>query len=150
MILATVGTHAQPFERFFAIVEAAQELGHEVVVQHGTTPPPRGVAHAVAFMSYEELVAYANEAQAVITHGGVGSILTASRAGHRPLVVARLRRYDDHQAELTRRLAELGDIVTVESAGEVPGALARVTASHQRVEREPTVLHHAVRAALLA
>ena len=50
MILATVGTHAQPFERFFAIVEAAQELGHEVVVQHGTTPPPRGVAHAVAFM----------------------------------------------------------------------------------------------------
>lgn len=82
MILATVGTHAQPFERFFAIVEAAQELGHEVVVQHGTTPPPRGVAHAVAFIPYEELVAYANEAQAVITHGGVGSILTASRAGH--------------------------------------------------------------------
>jgi UDP-N-acetylglucosamine transferase subunit ALG13 len=154
VILATVGTHAQPFERFFAIVEAAQGLGHEVVVQHGTNPLPRGVAHAVAFMPYEELLAYVNEAEAVITHGGVGSILTASRAGHRPLVVARLRRYgehvDNHQAELTRRLEELGHIVTVESAGKVPGALARVTASHQRVEREPTVLHHAVRAALLA
>jgi len=154
VIFATVGTHAQPFGRFFAIVDAARRLGHEVVVQHGTNPPPRDIARAVAFMSFDEVAAHVEEAHAVITHAGVGSILTARRAGHRPLVVARLRRYgehvDDHQEELTRRLVELGHVVAVTAAEEVPGALARATAGQQRSDGEPKALHLAVRAALLS
>lgn len=154
MIFATVGTHAQPFERFFAIVDAARELGHDVVVQHGANPPPREVARGVAFMPFDEVVAHMEQADAVITHAGVGSILTARRAGHRPLVVARLRRFgehvDDHQDELTRRLEALGHVEALRAPDEVPGALARVTAGHRGAEHEPNALHLAVRDALLS
>lgn len=154
MIFATVGTHAQPFGRFFAIVDAVRELGHELVVQHGTNPPPRQIERAAPFMAFDELVAHVEEAEAVITHAGVGSILTARRAGHRPLVVARLRRHgehvDDHQDELTRRLAQLGHVVALKAVEEVPAALARATAAHQRARHGPNALHIAVREALLS
>lgn len=154
MIFATVGTHAQPFARFFTIVQAVQELGHEVVLQYGHNPAPRNLPSARAFMPYQEIVAHVEAADAVMTHAGVGSLLTARRAGHCPIVLARLRRHgehvDDHQDELTRRLAPLGHVLLVDDPTQVAQALARATASRTPQELATTPLHGAVRAALSA
>jgi len=105
-------------------------------------------------MSFGEIAVHARAADAVITHAGVGSVLTARRAGHRPLVVARLRCYgehvDDHQVELVRRLAGTDQVLAISTPDELPGALADAAGRRESHEFQPTRLHAAVRAALLS
>ena len=114
MIVATVGTHGQSFPRFFEIV---RELDDDVLLQHGEGPAPLGFDNAVSFLPFDELMARMRAADAVVTHAGVGSVLSARRAGHVPVVVPRLRELgehvDDHQAEFTHTLEEAGEVVAV-------------------------------------
>lgn len=154
MIFATVGTHGQPFERMLAGLERLPDVG-DVVVQYGTGRPPRGVRHAVDFMSFEEITRNLEAADVVITHAGVGSILCARRVGHLPIVVPRLRaldeHVDDHQLELTRALADRGEVEPVLEDEEIADALDRVPPRLQapRIGQSTADLAAAVRAALL-
>lgn len=152
MILATVGTHGQPFARFLTLL---REIDDEVVLQYGHNPAPEGFAKAAAFLSFDEMVAHMHAAEAVVTHAGVGSILCARDAGHVPVVVPRLRRFgehvDDHQAELTRTLEERGHVVAVWDEHGLPEAVRAATVRRNggyRLGERP--LHAAVRSALLA
>jgi len=125
VICVTVGTHQQPFQR---LLDALTDLPpDELVVQFGYGSPPPGVARASAFMSFSETLDHISKADVVVTHAGVGSILCARRVGHVPIVVPRLRRYgehvDDHQAELTRALAEEGLVVPVWDTDRLTEAL---------------------------
>lgn len=113
MIFVTVGTHHQPFKR---LLDALNQLGDELVVQYGPGEPP-AAQHAEPFMPFDEMLERFREADTVITHAGVGSIICASREGHVPLVVPRRHdlgeHVDDHQVELTRALAQRGSVVAV-------------------------------------
>jgi UDP-N-acetylglucosamine transferase subunit ALG13 len=115
VIFVTVGTHHQPFERLLSALSALD--GDELVVQHGPGEPPPGVGRAEAYMPFDEVQRNLREADAVITHAGVGSILCAIREGHTPLVVPRRHdlgeHVDDHQAELTRALEGRGGVIAV-------------------------------------
>ena len=125
----------------------------ELVVQHGFSPRPQRARRAVAFMPFDEMVACFEAANVVITHAGVGSVLSAVRAGHTPIVVPRLRRLgehvDDHQVELTRALAEHRAVTPVWDVRELPEAVASYP-----VRRDPythdgeLAIHYAVGAAL--
>ena len=63
-------------------------------------------------------------ADVVVTHAGVGSILTCLRLGRTPLVVPRQSRFgehvDDHQVELTRALADDGKVIPVWDVADLP------------------------------
>lgn len=150
MIFVTVGTHHQPFTR---LLDALGELDRgELTVQYGPGEPPPGVARAVAFMPFEEMVECFREANAVITHAGVGSILCARREGHTPLVVPRRHdlgeHVDEHQAELTRALEERGSVVAVWDAADL-AELLRTAPPRRTVEvAEEPALCGSVRAAL--
>jgi UDP-N-acetylglucosamine transferase subunit ALG13 len=127
MIFATTGT-CEPFDRMLQALDPL-ELDEELVVQHGISPVrPRG-ALCVAFLAYPDLVAYVRSARVVVTHGGVGSILTALANGKRPVVVPRLagrgEAVDDHQVELARKLAGTGVIELVEDADQLAAALGK-------------------------
>ena len=115
MIFVTVGTHHQPFGRLLDGLGALP--GESLVVQHGCGPAPPAVAYAVAFMPFDEMLRYFESCELVITHAGVGSIVAATRAGHVPIVVPRLKRFgehvDDHQEQLTRALVASGKVVPV-------------------------------------
>ena len=150
MIFATVGTHGQPFERLIRALESLP--GDDLVVQHGHSRPPRGVAHAAAFMPFPEVLERIEAADAVIMHAGVGTILCARRAGHTPLVVPRQRRHgehvDDHQVELARALGEREAVIAVwepERLGERLGSVPPRRAPEALGEKP---IHAAVRAAL--
>lgn len=114
MIFVTVGTHHQPFQRLLGALGGLEE---ELVVQYGPGCPPKNAARAEAYMPFDEILACFQAADRVITHAGVGSILLATREGHVPLVVPRQHELgehvDDHQAELTRALAERGRVIAV-------------------------------------
>jgi len=128
VIFVTVGTHHQPFERLLSALERLPE--QELTVQFGTGTPPRSASAAAAFMGFDEVLSHLERARVVITHAGVGSILSAVRLGHTPIVVARRRRFgehvDDHQAELTRALASRGGVVAVWDVATLSDALAAV------------------------
>ena len=150
MIFATVGTHGQPFTRF---LDALASLDGDVVVQYGHNEPPAGVYVATAFLPFDELCSYMHDADVVVTHAGVGSILCARQAGHVPVVVPRLHRFgehvDDHQTELVSALAADGHVVPVWDIAELPAAVARAGRCTD-VHRAENPLHAAVRHALLA
>ena len=121
MIFVTVGS-AEPFDR---LVDAVATLGRdaELVVQNGASAPPRGSARSVPFMSFDECLAHIREAQVVVTHAGVGTVLNVLSQGKRPIVVPRLRVFgealDDHQLHFARRLGAAGLVVHVEDLGRL-------------------------------
>jgi UDP-N-acetylglucosamine transferase subunit ALG13 len=150
LIFVTVGTHHDPFER---LLGALGELdGSELVVQYGPGAPPPGVARAEAYLPFEQMVEYFREAEKVITHAGVGSILCARREGHTPLVVPRRHdlgeHVDEHQAELTRALAARGSVVAVWDLAELPTLLAEVPPRRAVTAAVEPPLCPSVRAAL--
>jgi UDP-N-acetylglucosamine transferase subunit ALG13 len=150
LIFVTVGTHHDPFER---LLGALGELdGSELVVQYGPGAPPPGVARAEAFLPFEQMVEYFREAEKVITHAGVGSILGARREGHTPLVVPRRHdlgeHVDEHQAELTRALAARGSVLALWDVAELPRLLAQVPPRQAVTEAVEPPLCPKVRAAL--
>ena len=151
MIFVTVGTHRAPFAR---LMEALGALpAHELVVQHGYSPPPPGVREAVDFLGFGDVLDRIRAADVVVMHAGVGSILLARREGHLPIVVPRLHRrgehVDDHQVELTEALAVEGQVIPAWETTDLAAAVAFVPP--RGAPRPPSAgpLHHAVRAVML-
>lgn len=135
MIVVTVGASQFPFDRLLHAVDAL-ELDEELVVQHGASAARPRAARCKAFMPRDELAGHIRNARAVVSHGGIGSVLTALAEGKRPLVIPRLARYgetvDDHQVESTRRLATAGLVTPVYDPADLAGAL-EATASTEAV-----------------
>jgi UDP-N-acetylglucosamine--N-acetylmuramyl-(pentapeptide) pyrophosphoryl-undecaprenol N-acetylglucosamine transferase len=112
LIFATVGTHEQPFPRFVELVlSLAGDM--RVVIQHGHTAPlaVRDVEWR-QWLEPSEVGLLMAEATILVTHAGVGTIVEALRAGHRPIVIPRRRHFgehvDDHQLQVVRELTLLG------------------------------------------
>ena len=151
MIFVTVGTHHQPFER---LLNGLSALDDELVVQFGPGAPPPGVERAQAFMSFDAMLECFREADKVITHAGVGSILCATREGHLPLVVPRRsdlgEHVDDHQVELTRALDERGRVISVWDVENLRESVAGAPSRQAPSLVEEPALCASVREALLS
>lgn len=151
MIFVTLGTHQQPFGR---LIDALSALpSGELVVQHGHSPGPRSARVAIPFLPFSEVLEHIDAAETVITHAGVGSILCATRAGHTPIVVPRLKRHgehvDDHQLELTAALAERDMVIAAQDLGELAETVRRAPPRRPEPIEPPRPLHDALRAAIL-
>jgi UDP-N-acetylglucosamine transferase subunit ALG13 len=126
VIFVTVGTYDAPFDRLLAAL-AEVDVDEPLVIQCGHSAiRPRG-AECLEFMPFEAIVAHAQRARVVVAHAGVGSVLVALTAGHRPILVPRLRAYgeavDDHQLEFARKLADIGLARLVEDPAGLGEAL---------------------------
>lgn len=145
MIFVTLGTHEQPFGRALDLV-AALARRDRLFVQHGTTPPRLSLSGVewTDYLDWEPLFACMRDADVVITHAGVGSAVTAIRAGKKPVLLPRLARYgehvDDHQLQLAERLAEFGLAVVCMPEAQLDGLVAEARESTSPVsvgERSP-------------
>lgn len=121
MIFVTVGT-CEPFDRLMRAVDELS-IDEPVFVQTGLSTTIPHEAETVDFLPYERLVGLVREARLVVTHAGVGTILTALLNGVQPVVVPRLKRYgdavDDHQLELAERLESLQLVRLVREADDL-------------------------------
>jgi UDP-N-acetylglucosamine transferase subunit ALG13 len=151
LIFVTVGTHHQPFDRLLNALAALD--GDELVVQYGPAEPPPGVTRAKAYMPFDSMLECFREADAVVTHAGVGSILCARREGHTPLVVPRRHdlgeHVDEHQAELTRALEARGSVVAIWEIDELAEKVAAAPPRRTSTDAGEAPLCGSVRAALL-
>ena len=156
MIFVTLGTHEQPFARALDLVAELEFEEEEVLVQYGATPARSDLTNVkwVDYLEWDALTQTMRRAEVVISHAGVGSAVTAIRAGKKPVVVPRLARLgehvDDHQLQLAERLAQR-ELALVCGLGE---SLSGVV-DEARTSRAPTLatgrsqLHRAVAEAAL-
>jgi UDP-N-acetylglucosamine transferase subunit ALG13 len=112
-IFASVGNATQPFDRFLRMVdEAAARVKLPALVQTGAGAYRPRHADTVGFVGREEFDRLCLAADHVITHAGVGSVMTAVRLGKVPIVVPRRRDLgevvNDHQFELAAELSKMG------------------------------------------
>ena len=129
MIFVSVGTHEAPFDRLLRAVGELR-LDEELVVQFG--PSAVRCERATTefdYLPFEQMVELVRRARVVVTHAGVGSVMLALSNDKRPVVMARLRAFDehvdDHQLELARRLADAGLVDLVGDAADLADAVAR-------------------------
>jgi UDP-N-acetylglucosamine transferase subunit ALG13 len=126
MIFVTVGTNEARFDRLLRAVDNLP-ASEELLVQHGPSTVRPTAATCVDYLSFDDLVAAVRRARIVITHAGVGSMLSALANGKRPVVVPRLARFgeavDDHQVPLGRRLGAEGLVLFVEDPADLASAL---------------------------
>jgi UDP-N-acetylglucosamine transferase subunit ALG13 len=109
LIVVSVGTDHHRFDRLLEwVAAAADQVGAEVIAQSGSTPALAGI-ECFDFVAADELELLMRRADAVVCHGGPGTISLARRAGHRPIVVARDPEFgehvDDHQLRFAAALA---------------------------------------------
>ena len=114
MILVTLGTQKQSFERLLKYVENAS-IDSEVIVQKGKTEYVSNKMKVFNFITYDEMSKYIDKADVIITHGGTGSVIGPLRKGKKIIACARLSKYDehvdDHQTELVSVFASKGYIL---------------------------------------
>jgi UDP-N-acetylglucosamine transferase subunit ALG13 len=142
VILVSVGTHFQRFERLVASMdELAARSPETVIIQTGFTPYRPAHAQWFPFKERAEMEALIRQARVLVTHGGAGSLITGLRLGTPIVAVPRLRRYgehvDDHQVELIEALARQGKIVAVYDLAGLADAIELAATRRSAVQQSP-------------
>ncbi len=113
MIFVTVGTHEQSFERLVKKIDELKKqrkIEEKVIIQKGFTnyEPKNCISYKI--IGYEEMKKYISEARIVVTHGGPASFIAPLSIGKIPIVVPRLKEFEehvnDHQLEFVKQLAD--------------------------------------------
>jgi len=134
-VLVALGTDEHPFERAVDLVGRLR-ADHRLVIQHGHTPPRDWTDVTwLDFVPFEAIRDLMRDADVVVCHAGVGTIMTALSFGRRPVVVPRFagrgEHVDDHQLQIVETLSQRGLVVPVEE-DDIAAAVA--TARHGSVE----------------
>jgi UDP-N-acetylglucosamine transferase subunit ALG13 len=132
LVFVTVGTDHHPFDRLMRWVDAwLADGGAErarCLVQRGRSARPR-LAESTDYLGYDDMRRAVEDAAAVVTHAGPGSVALSTSVGRRPIVVPRQKslgeHVDDHQVAFARRIADANAIELAESEDAFRAALDR-------------------------
>jgi UDP-N-acetylglucosamine transferase subunit ALG13 len=150
VIFVTVGGQL-PFDRLIRAVDrwAGEERRANVFAQIGRTAfRPRSMEYT-PFLTPADFRRRLDEAAYVISHAGIGTLLTALERGKPLLVVPRQARFgesvNDHQVTTAHHFAERGMVAVAFSAGELRQRLAALQGCQEgpRIGREAaaTLIH---------
>lgn len=124
MILVTLGTHSQPFNRLAkGIDDYAATTDERIVVQMGVAD--YRMTHVAKFFDYcpkDEMNGYMSEADLLVMQGGWGGMEEAIDLGKRIVAVPRIEG-DEHihnQEQLVRKLESLGCVVGCYDIKDLP------------------------------
>ena len=129
MILVTLGTQKQSFERLLNMIENSS-LKDEIIVQAGYTNFKSKKMKIFDFVNYEKMEELVNRADLIITHGGTGSILGPLKKGKKVIACARLKKYgehvDDHQQQIVDIFSEVGYILKLDEDSSLDELIKRI------------------------
>lgn len=133
MILITLGTQDKSFHRLLEEVDYLIDKGlikDKVVVQAGSTKYKSDNMEIFDLIDQDTFNDLIKKASYVITHAGVGTILTALLAGKKVIAVARLKKYkehvNDHQLEIIRAFSKEKYIIGIEDVKELERAINKL------------------------
>ena len=133
MILVLLGTQNNSFHRLLEEVQKNIEKGiiqEEVIVQKGYTKFESQNMTLYTQLPSEEIQKLTEKAELVITHGGVGSIITSLQKGKKVIAVPRLKKYgehvNDHQLDIIKTFSDAEYIIGLNGVEELEDALIKV------------------------
>jgi len=134
MILIMLGTQNNSFERLLKEVEKCIDkklIDEEVIVQAGATKFKSKNMKILKLISQDRLNKYVEQANFVITHGGVGSIVTCLKAGKKVIAVPRYHKYgehvNDHQLQIIETFDGQGFIKGIKDLEELEEAIKEIS-----------------------
>ncbi|MDO5556535.1 MAG: PssE/Cps14G family polysaccharide biosynthesis glycosyltransferase [Clostridia bacterium] len=115
MILVLLGTQNNNFDRLLKEIDNCinnKIINDKVIVQTGYTQYSSNKMEILDFIPVEQFNNLLKEADLIITHGGVGSIITAIKLNKKVIAVPRLQKYkehiNNHQIQIVEALDEFG------------------------------------------
>ena len=118
MILVTLGTQDKQFKRLLDSIQEQINIGNikeKVVVQAGYTKYESNDMEIFNLIEREKFSKLISECDLLITHGGVGSIITGLQNNKKVIVAPRLAKYNehmnDHQLQITENFSNAGYIM---------------------------------------
>ena len=145
MIFVCTGTQVYQFDRLIAKIDELIENGiitDTVFAQIGaSTYIPKHYEYR-AFLDADRYAEYLDKADLVISHGGTGALISASKKGKNIIAVPRLAKYgehvDDHQLQVVEILEQEGYIYAVYELDDLSAKLRQamstpISKPYQRV-----------------
>lgn len=118
MILVTLGTNDKTFIRLIKKIEELKIKGvidGDVVVQAGFTKYESEHMQIFDLIDMDKFNELMSKCDLLITHGGVGTIVSGLKNGKKVIAVPRLAKYgehvNDHQLQIIENFAESGFIL---------------------------------------
>ncbi len=118
MIFVTLGTQDKSFVRLLDVIQKEIDNGNikeKVIVQAGYTKYESKDMEIYDLLDRDKFSDIMGKCDLLITHGGVGSILTGLKNNKKVIVVPRLFKYkehmNDHQLQITDKFAKKGYII---------------------------------------
>ena len=118
MIFVTLGTQDKTFKRLLEAIDHEIENGHikeRVIVQAGFTKYSSKNMEIFDLLDKEAFDKYIEECDLLITHGGVGAILTGLKNNKKVIACPRLAKYkehmNNHQVQIIKRFSDAGYIL---------------------------------------
>ena len=126
MILVTLGTQDKSFKRLLEKIEEELEKGKvkdEIIVQAGYTEFASNKMTIKKLIPMDEFDNLIEKCDILITHGGVGSIITGLRKNKKVIAVARLKKYkehtNDHQLQIIDNFSKEGYILKLDNFDDI-------------------------------
>ena len=134
MILVTLGTQDKKFYRLLDMIEKEIINGNikeEVIVQAGYSSDYKSenmkIFDLLPMNEFDELIEKCN---ILITHGGVGSIITGLKNTKKVIAIARLKKYgehtNDHQLQIIENFSEAGFILKLDESQNLNKILKKI------------------------
>ena len=118
MILVTLGTQDKSFVRLLDAIQKQIDNGNikdKVIVQAGHTKYESKDMEILGLVDRDKFNDLMNECDLLITHGGVGSILTGLKNNKKVIAAPRLKEYkehtNNHQLEIIEKFSNSGYIL---------------------------------------
>lgn len=133
MILVTLGTQDKTFVRLLDEIDKLINKGiiqDKVIVQAGFTKYSSDNMEIFDLIPQDEFNNLMSKADLVITHGGVGNIISALEKNKKVIAVPRLAKYgehiNDHQTQIIAKFNDLGYIIGLQDVDELDRAIKEV------------------------
>lgn len=133
MILVLLGTQHNEFKRLLSEIEDCINNGfikQRVVVQAGFTKYKTDKMKIFDMISKEILDNLMDEADVIITHGGVGSITMSLKKQKKVIAVPRLHEFNEHVNDHQRQIVDIFDkkgyLIGIQNVEDLPEALEQI------------------------
>ena len=118
MIFVTLGTQDKSFKRLLQNIDECINKGiikDKLIVQAGYTKYNSDNMQIFDLLDKDEFDKYIKNCDLLITHGGVGSILTGLKNNKKVIAAPRLAKYNehmnDHQTQIVTNFSKMGYIL---------------------------------------
>ena len=134
MILVMLGTQNNSFERLLKELDKLKEkkiIKEKIIVQAGYTKYKSNNLEIFDFIEKDKLEKYQDKADIIITHGGVGSIISSLKKDKKVIAVPRLKEYDEHvnnhQKDIIESFSKNGFIIGINDVKELEEAYKKIS-----------------------